>query len=150
MIDRRERVLAAFDAALQTVPGITSDQVDRNRTDGVNLQKETPRLIQMDGGHEVTESQTGEDEYRLSIDVDIYATAATDRELGAALNLLWGNVVQTVQADLSLGGLVRDIRQVDMSDPEVLKESGAPPAITAQVSFDVFFATAERDPFTAP
>lgn len=150
MIDRREQVLAAVKTALETVPGILPDQVDRNRSDAVNLKEETPRLVLVDGGHELREDQTGDDEYRLSVDVDIYATAASDAELGPALNLLWGNVVKTLQADLTLGGLAQDIRQVDMSDPEPLKEKGAPSAIVAQVSFDVFFATAERDPFTAP
>ena len=147
MIDRREQVLAAIKTALDAVlPG----RVERNRTKEVNLKTETPRLVMLDGGHELREDQTGEDEYRLSVDVDIYAAARSDAELGPALNTLWAEVVKALQADLSLGGLTQDIRQADMSDPEVLKESGAPPAITAQVSFDVFFATAERDPFTAP
>ena len=147
MTDRREQVLAAIKTALEAVlPG----QVDRNRTTEVNLQEETPRLVMMDGGHELREDQTGEDEYRMSVDVDLYATAADDDDLGAALNALWAAVVTALQADLSLGGLTSDIRQVDMSDPEVLKEKGAPPAILAQVSFNVFFATAEGDPSTAP
>lgn len=147
MSDRREQVLAAIKAALDTAfPG----QVDRNRTNEVNLKNETPRLVMVDGGHELREDQTGEDEYRLSVDVDLYVTAATDDELGPALNTLWAGVVKALQADLSLGGLTQDIRQVDMSDPEALKEKGAPPAIFAQVSFDVFFATAERDPSQAP
>lgn len=139
----REQVFAAIKTALDKVVGVT---VFRNRDDELAA-SEMPALVLLDGGHDVVDLSSGETNYTARFSVELYATAATDAALGAALTALWGAAVVALRADVTLGGLAVDCREVGLSDPQVLREGQGAPFAAAVLEGEVDFATAEGDPF---
>jgi len=137
----REQVLAALESRLGTVAGVT---VERNRVESVT---EFPALVMIDGGHTVTDENTGLKLYRLRIDVEGYVEATTAAELGPALSDLYAKAVAALMADRTLGGIAIDVHEGELRDPEIDRTQGHGPHAAFSLAFEVDYATNPTDPY---
>lgn len=134
-----EQLAAAAKAALDTIAGVTGLIVSDNATRPV----ETLPHIELRLGDESPDDVfTGELGWRLEIAV---TCLAKDR---AGLALLRAKVQQALLADLTLGGLARDLRPAGEGQPIIDDDEGHPPAIVTELRFGIHYATLETDPFT--
>lgn len=140
----RERCLAAFAAALGAVPGIT---IERNRTARVNR---FPSIIVIDGGQTPNTASTQATFYTLRVSVEAWITAAFDAGLGPAISATYGRILAAALADPTLGGVAVDVREGEMSDPEIDREEGIGPTAAFAIGFEIDFLTAEGDASALP
>lgn len=140
----REQVLAAFQAKLAAITGIDGLTVERNRASPV---QEFPKLIMRDGGHEVTEENTGMMGYRMTVDVEGFVAHSSDSGTGPAVNALYATVLQAVLADRTLGDLAADITETSM-DINLDSEDGHSPHAAFNSSFVIIFYTTPGDPYS--
>ena len=137
----REQVLAAFEARLSTIAGVT---VERNRVEPVTA---FPVLVMIDGGQTPSEENSGLKLYALRVDVEGYVQAGTAAELGPALSDLYAQAVKALMADRTLGGLAIDVREGEMRDPEIDRTQGHGPFAAFSLGFVVDHLTDPNDPY---
>lgn len=144
----RELVLDAFftliNAGLATaIPGAV---VERNRKQPVP-ESSAAFVILFDGPQIKLSDETSETRYLVTVEVEGYARAATDKLLGPAINALYGELTKLALSDFSLGNQAVDVREGDMDDvfidPDASKPTGA-----FSMSFEIEYSTATGDPFT--
>lgn len=142
----RERVLAAAASALDGV-GVAGLVVERERLAEI-ADDEMPRMVLREGAEEPRADFTGEDAWTLNFEVEGY-TAATD-QTGAdqAGRHLRAKALQALLADVTLGGLARDLRPGGEPPPVRLSIVAEVPTYAFVLTFAVDYATAEGDPFT--
>src|SRR5690606_7001432 len=140
----RERCLAAFAAALGTVPGIS---VERNRTARV---RRFPSAIVLDGGQSPNTASTQATFYTLPVSVEAWITAAVDAGLGPCVSAIYGKILAAALADPTLGGVAVVVREGEMSDPEIDREEGIGPTAAFAIGFEIDFLTAEGDASALP
>ena len=140
----REQCLAAFAAALGAVPGIT---VERNRTARV---RKFPSAIVLDGGQVPNTASTQATFYTLRVSVEVWITASTDAGLGPGISGMYGKVVTAALADPTLDGVAVDVREGEMSDPDIDREEGIGPTAAFEIGFEIDFLTAEGDASALP
>lgn len=97
-----QAIANALAAALPEVP------VERNRRTDVDFEGgEAPRLVVRDGGHDPDDgAEAGFTMYQVGATVEGHATAATDADLGAAVNALYLDVAGALfgKATIAAGG----------------------------------------------
>ncbi len=149
----RERALAAFDnalfAALAADGGAPVTRLERARQRDID-DGQRPAVVVVGGGEERLEAEaSGQDEYRMTVEVWGYVQAATnDPSVETALNDLYARVVAALAADLHLGGLVDDVRLLRFSHD--LVDAGGARTADFVAEFAVEYATAEGDPYQRP
>ncbi|BBK44126.1 hypothetical protein STVA_41460 [Allostella vacuolata] len=151
----RERILLAIEtrlAAIATsVPGLT---VERDREEPVET-KDMPRLVVTELGEVLQGDLTGEDGWTLTLAVAGYvrgATGANDaaraKAAAAAANDLRARAQAALRADVTLGGLARDLRPAAEAEAFPLLIDCADPAKAFATPWEVDYATEEGDPYT--
>jgi hypothetical protein len=140
----RELCLAAIFTALT---GITGVKAFRNRSSIIDPE-ELPAVVLYDPSMN-TDISNEFGSFRIvtmTVDVEAHVTAADDGALGAALNDLYGKVVNALQADASLGGNAIDCREMGIAQADPSKDDGADPRMGAVIQFEVQYQTDARDP----
>jgi len=140
----REQCLAAFATGLGTVPGVT---VERNRTARV---RKFPSAIVLDGGQTPNTASTQATFYTLRVSVETWITASADAALGPGISGMYGKILTAALADPTLGGVAVDVREGEMSDPEIDREEGIGPTAAFEIGFEIDFLTAEGDASALP
>lgn len=140
----REQVLVAFQAQLATITDITNLTVERNRVAVVN---EFPKLVMRDGGHEVTEENSGLMGYRMTVDVEGYVAYDKNSNPGTDINALYSAVVETALADRTLGQLAVDITESGL-DIAIDNLPGNSPYAAFNTTFQIEFYTTPGDPYS--
>lgn len=139
----REQALARFYATWSA--GL--DDVETQRTvDAAMDPDRLPAAIQMDGGHQRAARDARVDQMTGRVTVGLFVTAATGAELPQALNALYARVVRPLMADPTLDGLVSDVRELGLSDPQPMTEGQERPFMYAELDFEFEYETAEDDP----
>lgn len=142
----REQILAAVDVLLDAITGVTTG---RNRTTDIDL-SDMPAAIQLDGGHVTTALQTGAATKTLEVSVQCYVTGATEAALTAAIDVLYVQVTTALLADITLGGLASDVREVEMIEPDPMDDEQEKLFAAFSVEFEIDFETSETDPTQTP
>jgi hypothetical protein len=141
-----ERIAAGVQAALQTISTISGLQVERNRRDPLK-EDELPRLLLFEIDEVDDTLYVGEDGYakRFGIQGAISGTAA-----GAAqsANALRAEVIRALKADVSLGGLARDLVLDDTGAWIGIDAASDTPMEGFQLTAAVRYATVFGDPYT--
>lgn len=140
----REQCLVAFAAALGTMPGVT---VERNRTARV---RRFPSAIVLDGGQAPNTASTQVAFYTLRVSVEAWVTANADAGLGPGISGMYGKILAGALADPTLGGVAVDVREGEMSDPDIDREEGIGPTAAFEIGFEIDFLTAEGDASALP
>lgn len=140
----REQCLAAFATALGAVPGIT---VERNRTARV---RKFPSAVVLDGGQTPNTASTQVTFYTLRVSVEAWITASADAGLGPGISEMYGKILAAALADPTLGAVAVDVREGEMSDPDIDREEGIGPTAAFEMGFEIDFLTAERDASALP
>jgi len=131
---KRERVLAAVFAALQTVPGAT---VRRNEA--------LPQAVPAGGLIIMRDGTPGEPDVTLNPRTEYYSHAidveafAPDNDSGALDDLLRG-IDEAISADDSFGGLVEYLAVGDV-EVDAFAGDGAAPMLAARISVIVEYQT---------
>jgi hypothetical protein len=143
----REQIVAAVAALLETAAAAlaTHPKVERNRRDPLD-DADLPGLILFEGQEIPLNDFSSEDAYRLSLLVQC-ALKGSAAAAAAAANNLRAAIMKGLLADVSLGGLVRNLEIVDAGD-----WIGTPTLSDDTEGFmlqaDITYATVEGDPFT--
>lgn len=140
----REQCLAAFAAALSNMPGVT---VERNRTARVSR---FPSVIVLDGGQTPNTASTQATFYTLRVSVEAWITASADAGLGPGISGMYGEILAAALADTTLGGVAIDVREGEMSGPDIDREEGIGPTAAFEITFEIDFLTAEGDASALP
>lgn len=141
----REQCLAAFKSRLNTLAPAVN--VYRNR--GAEVQR-YPAVAMVDGGQDVLTPSAGLAIYTMRVGVVGWVSAANDDAQGPAVSALYGSIVAAVLADHTLGGVAVDVREGDMSDPSVDRSPGVAPTAAFEITFEIDFITAEKNPSALP
>lgn len=138
----REQIVCAALKSLKTIDDIT---VERNRRDALT-DEELPSLILFEGPELPLNDFSSEDSYRLSLLVQ-GSFKGKPADVARDANNMRAMIIKTMMADVSLGGLARNL---EISDPGdwigTPTESDDTEGFVLQ--FDVTYATKEFDPFT--
>ena len=138
----REQILSAFLTKLSAITGIAGLTVERNRAAAV---QEFPKLVMRDGGHEVTEENTGMMHYRMMVDEEGYVLSSADSNLGADINALYSATLTAALADRTLGDLAGDLTETSM-DIELDRLEGNAPCAAFNLGFAIDFYTTPGNP----
>jgi len=143
----REQILTAVDAALIAIgAGVLAA---RNRSSDVEP-AEMPAAIQIDGGHRASDHETGAVGMTLDVSVQGYVTGSDDAAITAAVDALYVQIGTALMADITLGGLASDVREVEMLEPEIMREEQEKPFAEFTVEFEIDYQTSETDPTALP
>ena len=142
----RERILQAVDTALGALGGVTTG---RNRLDDVTP-AEMPAAIQLDGGHALGDLETGAVWKTLEVSVQGYVTGSDPAALTAAIDALYVKIAGALTAGVTLGGLAADLREVEMLEPDIIRQDQEKPFAVFSVEFEIDFETAEADVTASP
>ncbi len=134
-------ILAKLQALTAATPNLT---VERERDQEV---ERYPFITFYDVGQDADDELRSILVYRLRIDVEIHASAATGALAAAALNDLCAQVTAAMTADPGLNGSACDVRE--QGDVQELEMSGSRTNKAANVSFTVEYQTRAGDPYTA-
>jgi len=148
MTTQRALVLNAVETKLNAISGPGKS---RNRDTEVDP-SEYPHIAMYDGGHVVLPQNAGSTVYRVRFDVEGYVTSADADGLATAIDAQYENILTAIidPADPLLSvGSVRDVREMDMGDPDILNEGQSNVAAAFRVGFEIDFETAEGDPTVA-
>lgn len=141
----REQVLTAIMARLDSMVENGKPYIDRNITTPV---EQFPTVGLRDGGHSVPAPTTSQKKFDMTFGIELFVTADKDKDLGPALNALYGQVINTLEVeDFSLGGLIQDISEQELVEVVALQMEGGKPAMTATIVFGVTFYTKPFDAF---
>jgi hypothetical protein len=137
----RERVLAALKLQLETlVPGMPGLSVFRNRTKGMPA----PALNVQDGSQQTDTGIVQMKRNTVTATIAGYVEAATDEEIGPAVNDLYGRVIDALEANTSLGGVAFDLRELGLEVDLGTDADGAPletPAGWFYLTVEIEFTT---------
>ncbi len=142
----RELILIGIKAAIEAIPA--GYPIERNPDN--ELEPEAlPGLALLDGGQVVVARASGQTDYTGRATLVIYVARGADE--GAVLNVVYGDVIAALMADITLGGLTAWIRETEIGEIVVIDEV-APGVkldqafIAAPLELEFDFATAEDDP----
>ena len=128
--------------------GLEGVTVARNEIFELHPDFNLPAVNLLEGGHSrqgLTDQDgvSGEDTYRLSVGLDLYVTGDDGPAMITALNDLWGRVKVLLEVDLTLGGLVEDIREQALSEPFAVADEGKTLFMSATLEYEFIFVTGE-------
>ena len=138
----RERILVAIKDALGTLTGV---QVYRNQAFPTEADR-APILVVRDGGQSNDESVGfGFAFYTLKVSIEGQVWAASEAAMGPDANALYASALAKLYADRILGGLAVDLRETELADLDLDRESGNFIA-GFLLTIDVWFQTRSSDP----
>jgi len=143
MTDRRELVLAAVFAALETVAGVKCHRNPDYELGPTDL----PALVQMDGGDDVLDDDSGAYLLAQRLAVVVASAGAGGDDVGTKLSGLRALARRALAADPTLGGLARRLVYTGSDDPVMVAELGAEPYGAMACAFSVEFTEDEADPY---
>jgi hypothetical protein len=143
----RERIVAALAARLATITVLPGLVVERDRAASVSA-AEMPLLAVYEGDETPQADFTGERAYTLSIAVEGYATGATPVAAAQAASDLRAQVDKALFADVTLGGIARNLEAAEESAPARLDLDAVDPCAGFTRVYRVDYAIAETDPYT--
>jgi hypothetical protein len=144
----RERIVAAVAALLVTAAAAlaTHPKVERNRREPLD-DVDLPSLILFEGQELPLNDFSSEDAYRLSLLMQFALKGGGPAAAATAANNLRAAIMKALRADVSLGGLCRNLEIVDAGDwigTATLSDDTEGFILQA----DITYATVEGDPFT--
>lgn len=138
----REQIVCAAETVLKAIDDV---KVERNRRDPLQ-DEDLDSLILFEGPEQTFFDFTGEDGYRLSLLVQA-TLKGTGADVARKTNNLRATITKALLADVTLGGLSRDMVMEDPGDwIGTATESDDTEGFVLQV--DITYATVENDPFT--
>lgn len=143
----REQIACAVETLLTAMADTidVTPKVERNRRDPLQ-DADLPSLILFEGQELPLNDFSNEDSYRLSLIVQ-GSFAGHGADAAKAANNLRASIIKALIADVSLGGLTRNLEIVDAGDwIGTAAESDDTEGFMLQA--DVTYATVEGDPFT--
>lgn len=144
----RAQWLAALEAALNTISGVTGLATERDRDAEVGYE-EMPRILVLAGDDVPADLQfTGADHLVATVELQLFAKGATMAAACAALETLRGKAIAAAFADLTLGGFAFQLGKASSSEIDRAGTEGHEPSAAQAVRFTVEYLTAEGDPFT--
>ncbi len=140
MASIREQALAAIAIKLDA---IAAYGFKRNPDRPIEA-ADVPIIVQLDGASRMAPVQfTGSSRYLGKVAIEIYVKATP---LGPTVNAGAREVVKALLADITLGGVVVDLREVSAGATEILSEQGSGSFALAAIAFEFDYWTAETDP----
>ena len=144
----RERIVAAVAAQLAAIDGVTGLTVERDGVDAIE-DAALPLLMVYDRDETPVDMYLGEDAFELQVEIEGVAEGDTAAAAAAALGTLRGRVEAALLADITLGGLARDLRPDAEPAPEPLSfDQASRPTKGFARTYVITYATREGDPFT--
>ena len=137
----REQVLEAVEVLVASVPDVT---VERNRDTAIT---KFPSIIVLDGPQEEPTYLSGLISYVMLFQLEMYASGATGKAAGSALNALYGAVVAALTADQTLGGLVVDMTEGAFEEIEIGQAAGQGATVAGNLQWITTYWTPVGDPF---
>lgn len=137
----RERILAALASRLTSrlaPAGDGSAEVPVRRNPGAP-QDDLTAVDQYDGGHERESHDTGQDRFRLDVELELYAPT------GTALNALYARVRAAVDIDRTFGDLAEDAVERGLSAPVPNTQVGHPDVLGAVLTLEITFTARDGD-----
>ena len=138
----REQVIASAIALLETIvlPGLT---VERDRVAPVH-DEDCPKIVVREGDERLEILFTGEDCYRLTIEVEAYVAG---QSASAVLGTVRAECDRVLLAQPPLGGLARDLRVSDEPKDPLLSHKQAVFGKAFVRTYELIYATVEGDPY---
>lgn len=143
----KEQVIAAFVAKIAAISSISPLTVEREWEDDVT-DKELTFIGVYEGPETPHADVTGEDGWTQTVIVEGVAEGAAPVAAAQAANALRAEIDRVLFADITLGGLVRDIRYNPEPQPELLKVVAAQSTRGFALAYDIEYGTKEGDPYT--
>lgn len=137
----RDRIVAAVFARLGQLTAVPGVLFEQDREEDL-AEHEFPRGVLRDGGQQPFWIYTGQDDFTLALEIDLYARSR------AQLGLMRAMVTADLGADFTLGGLVRHFRLDEESAPQILAFEHMPRDFRGTtLRWLADYATRENDPF---
>lgn len=138
----KEQILAALDSLLGGLAGIT---YERGREQPVAMTS-LPFVTVYDEGDTPQQDFASERGFTLPVTIEGVATGATKSAAGLAADTLRVAVLLALWADITLGGLTRDLRFSDEPPPPSLEPEVPEEAAGFVIALELEYATSETDP----
>jgi hypothetical protein len=135
----REQILVALETTLQ---GIGGPSVERDAA----LPMKVPAgglVVLRDNGDVPRADFAGADQYDLTVTVEVLHDSA---DTTTTVDALRTQVIATLMADRTVGGLAVDLRRGPASELDPLHVEGAAPWSAVSLAFTILYWTAEGDP----
>lgn len=139
----REQVLAAVKSTLDN--GLSGVSIERNRMVEV---AEYPAIIVRGGEMDTEFIDSHSRAHMMQLEIECFAQAASGEALEQALNQHYGEIVQALLADHTLGGVAFDVREQSLT-PMSEMDAGNKPTGAFLLVMEVEFHTTHTNPFTA-
>lgn len=143
----RERIIAAVVARLASITGIAGLTVERERRVPVTS-AELPFLAVYEGPSALQSDFSGEQAVTLTVSIEGLAGGVSAPAAREAAGLLRAHAEAALFAEITLGGIVRDLRPSDEPPPPMLDDEIGEEAAAFAFAIDVDFAIREGDPFS--
>lgn len=154
-VPARERVLAGFAKALAEDAAVAALAEVRRSFDTALPLDEVNHVVVLDGEQQAPNDISGEGQYEATVSVLIFATGSDPAGWATTLNAIHAAVVAAAFApwpDEDVDDAVQDRREGMLTAPDftLIRDGGeaTPVGLNAEATFDLFFATAENDPYT--
>lgn len=145
----REQIVAAFAAKLAAIASVAGLTVEREREDPVTS-GEVPFLAVYEEDAAPDSVFAGEIDVILPISVEGIVAGDTRLAARQAAAVLQAEVEKAIFADVTLGGLARDILP-GAEQPPARLDADVPDIVASfAITFDISFAVAETDPYSLP
>lgn len=138
----REQVLAAAFAAVSGLAGLT---VARRNPHVEWEPDDMPALAFLDGGMTLNEAFSGQEEWHLDFEIQVWVTGRDDAAVTAAVDARLVEIVNALKADIALGGLVSDLQLQQMTEPDIMRDGAVQPFGLFGLGFQVAFSNSEAD-----
>ena len=138
----REQIIEAVVSSLRSI-AMAELTVERDRAAPVH-DEDCPKIVVSEGDEALEILFTGEDCYRLAIEVEAYASGQT---AGATLGALRAECDRVLLAQPPLGGLARDLQVSDEPKDPLLSYKQSVPGKAFVRTYALIYATAEGDPY---
>lgn len=149
----REQILATMFTALsdgfEAAYGTAASLMARNLRDDPDYDTQLPAVIFHDGDQTRDEAREmpNADPWRMRVEVEAHAEAASEATLGSTANALYAALVTCLVADRSVNGLALDVIETDMSI-DLDRGNGTDEYLMVTVGFQVPYWTQSADPYT--
>jgi hypothetical protein len=143
LVPVRERVLAALEAALAAVPGVTAK---RECYDEV----EAPALLLFDGdGHRIEQLDSADEAVTMQVTIVGVATGADAKAAAVAINMLHAQTVAALTGNAALSDLIEDVVETALRGSRPQRpEDAAEFHCAFECEFDVTYLRRRNDPYS--
>jgi len=144
----RSQIIAALEELLGAVEGLSPGVVEVEPDSMIDIDRDIlPRARLFDQGQQPQADFCGEDAYTLNIDIEIYARGESQRAALDLALLLRARAEKAILADITLGGLVRNLQFDTETAPLRSPMANQGFCRGSAVRLLIDYATREGDPF---